>query len=316
MRVLLTGGGGFIGSFIGERLLKEGYEVTCLDNFNNFYDPEIKKKNLISCISHKNFELCYGDILDLALLRRLFRARSFDMVIHLAAWAGVRRSIEQPRIYQKVNIEGTLNLLEQCKEYKVDKFILASSSSVYGGNTQLPFKETDQVDNPISPYAATKKAAELLSYTYHRLYGINIVCLRYFTIYGPRQRPEMAIHKFTRMMCLGEPIPMFGDGTSSRDYTYIDDAVEATIKVIDKVKNFEIFNIGSGRPIMLRELIDIISTQLKIKPEILTLRLERGEVMNTHADISKAQKILGYQPKVKIEEGIEEFIKWFKIEEQ
>jgi UDP-glucuronate 4-epimerase len=269
---------------------------------------EINKKFL------DRFTLITGDIRNSELLQEAFQKYRIDLVVHLAARAGVRPSIEQPLLYQDVNIRGTMVLLEVCKEYKIKDFIFASSSSVYGENQRVPFSEKDLDIQPISPYGATKRAGELLGYSYHHLYGMNIACLRIFTAYGPRQRPEMAIHKFTRLVDRGEKVPMFGDGSSRRDYTYIDDLIDGILTVIHHSKGFEVYNLGESQTTSLKELIQLIEKALGKKALVEMLRSQPGDVSTTYADITKAKERLGYQPKVKMEEGIRRFVEWYKKE--
>jgi len=314
--ILVTGGAGFIGSHLCERLLKDGYHVICVDNFDSFYDPNIKIKNVEEMVKEfpQWFELITGDIRNHEHLTEVFKKNRFDFVIHLAARAGVRPSIEQPLLYEDVNVRGTIALLEACKEYGIKDFIFASSSSVYGENQRVPFSEEDLDIQPISPYGATKRAGELLCYSYHHLYEMNIACLRIFTAYGPRQRPEMAIHKFTRLVDRGEKIPIYGDGSSRRDYTYIDDLIEGIIAVIQRHRGFEIYNLGESQTTTLKELIHLIEEALGKKANVEMLESQPGDVSVTYADISKAKRMLGYQPKVKIEEGIKRFVEWYKGE--
>lgn len=312
MRILVTGGAGFIGSHLVERLLERGDEVICLDDFNPFYDPKIKWDNLANCLNHPCSKIVEGDIRDKVLLDRLFRDGEFDGVVHLAARAGVRASIQQPLLYEEVNVRGTLNLLEASRRFGVGKFVFASSSSVYGQNAEIPFREEDSVDRPISPYAATKIAAELECFTIHHLYGLPVVCLRLFTVYGPRQRPDMAIRKFTRMIAQGEPIPMFGDGSSKRDYTYISDIIDGIVRAMACDGKFDIFNLGESRTVELRYLIALIEENLGCKARIERLPEQPGDVPITFADVSKAQSMLGYDPQVRIEEGVRRFVKWWR----
>jgi len=311
-QVLVTGGAGFIGSSLCDRLLEQGYKVICLDDFSDFYDPRIKEANIANALRHKNFTLVRGDIIDQALLEDVFSKYDGGIVIHLAAIAGVRPSLVAPDKYMEVDIKGTVNILEVSRKYKVRQFIFGSSSSVYGVNSKIPFSEGDRVDLQVSPYAVAKRAAELYCATYHYLYGIPITILRFFTVYGPRQRPDMAIHKFTKLLSEGKPIPMFGGGESKRDYTYIDDAVEGIVKSIERAYELEIFNIGNSKTVELRELIGIIADKLDVKPEIEQLSEQLGEVRITCADISKARRMLGYNPSTPIEQGIEKFIKWHR----
>ena len=315
MRVLVTGGAGFIGSHLIENLLGRGDEMVCLDDFNAYYDPKIKWDNLAVCVNHPCFKIVEGDIRDKVLLDRLFRDVAFDAVVHLAARAGVRASIEQALLYEEVNVRGTLNLLEASRSFGVGKFVFASSSSVYGQSAKVPFREEDSVDRPISPYAAAKIAAELECFTMHHLYGLPVVCLRLFTVYGPRQRPDMAIHKFTRMIARGEPIPMFGDGRSKRDYTYISDIIDGIVRAIAFDGTFEIFNLGESRTVELRDLIALIEEHLGCKAKIERLPEQPGDVPITFADVSKARRMLGYDPQVGIEEGVRRFVRWWRESE-
>lgn len=311
MRFLITGGAGFIGSHLCERLIKDKHQIICLDNFNDYYDPRIKHQNIVELKSHPNFECIEGDILDKGLLKKIFSAYQFDAIVHLAARAGVRPSIEQPELYQKVNIEGTVNLLNLAIEHKISKFILASTSSVYGNNKKVPFSESDCVDFPISPYAATKKACELLAYTYHALYNISITCLRFFTVYGPRQRPDMAIHKFTRMIYEGQEIQMYGDGGSRRDYTYVDDIVDGIQKAVACCDGYHIYNLGESQTTQLRELIQLIEKTLGKEAKIKRCPMQPGDVDATFADIGKAKQDIGYAPSVPVSDGIPKFVAWF-----
>ena len=311
-KILVTGGAGFIGSHLSETFLKQGQEVICLDSFNDYYNPEIKRNNTALLQEQSNYTLIEGDILNLDLLRQIFADYKFDIVVHLAARAGVRPSIQEPLLYQQVNVEGTTNLLEMAKEFRTQKFIFGSSSSVYGENEKVPFSENDPVDHPISPYASTKKACELICYTYHHLYDIPTTCLRFFTVYGPRQRPDMAIHKFTRAIDAGEQITMYGDGNSRRDYTYITDIVEGICKSIDYCSDYHIYNLGESKTIELRELIQLISKCLGQEAKIQKLAMQPGDVPITFADITKAKNEISYYPEVNIEQGIAKFVDWFK----
>jgi len=314
--ILVTGGAGFIGSHLCERLLRDGIRVICLDNFDSFYDPNIKIKNAERMAKRfpDLFELVTGDIRNPEHLKRIFEKNKIDSVVHLAARAGVRPSIAEPLLYQDVNIRGTMVLLEACKENGVHNFIFASSSSVYGENQRVPFKEEDLDIQPISPYGVTKRAGELLCYSYHHLYGMNIACLRIFTAYGPRQRPEMAIHKFTRLIDQGEKIPIYGDGSSRRDYTYIDDLVDGILGVIRYHNGFEIYNLGESQTTSLKELIRLIEEAFGKKVNIEMLEPQPGDVSTTYADITKAKRMLKYQPNVKMEEGIKRFVEWYKAQ--
>jgi len=312
--ILVTGGAGFIGSHLCERLVGDGMHIVCFDNFDHFYDPNIKIKNAGRLVRKfpGQFGLVAGDIRDRDQLRDTFSKNRIDRVIHLAARAGVRPSIADPLLYQDVNIRGTIVLLEVCKEFGIKDVLFASSSSVYGENQRVPFSEKDLDIQPISPYGATKRAGELLCYSYHYLFGMNIACLRIFTAYGPRQRPDMAIHKFTRLVEQGGKIPMYGDGSSRRDYTYIDDLIEGIFGAINHHKGYEIYNLGESQTIPLKELIELIEESLGKKANIETLDPRLGDVSVTYADISKARLMLGYQPKVDIKEGIRRFVEWYK----
>jgi len=314
--ILVTGGAGFIGSNLCERLLREGYTVICLDNFDSFYDPNIKIKNIeeVEKKFPNQFELVPGDIRNDEHLKETFKKKRIDSVVHLAARAGVRPSINNPLLYQDVNIRGTIVLLEACKEFGIKDFIFASSSSVYGENQRVPFSEDDLDIQPISPYGATKRAGELLCYSYHHLYGMNIACLRIFTAYGPRQRPEMAIHKFTRLIDQGEKIPIYGDGSSRRDYTYIDDLIEGILTVMHHHRGFELYNLGESQTTSLNELIHLIEEAFGKKANVEMLEPQPGDVSITYADISKAERKLGYHPNIKIEEGIKRFVEWYKAQ--
>ena len=314
--ILVTGGAGFIGSHLCERLLSDGVKVICLDNFDSFYDPDIKIKNAEGMTKKFQdlFELVTGDIRNSDHLKGIFQKNQVDFVIHLAARAGVRPSIADPLLYQDVNIRGTIVLLEACKEHGIQNFIFASSSSVYGENQRVPFTEEDLDILPISPYGATKRAGELLCYSYHHLYGMNIACLRIFTAYGPRQRPEMAIHKFTRLIDQDGKIPIYGDGSSRRDYTYIDDLIEGILGVIRYHKGFEIYNLGESQTTSLIELIKLIEGAFGKKANVEMLATQPGDVSITYADITKAKRMLKYQPKIKMEEGIKRFVEWYKAQ--
>ncbi|RLC50778.1 MAG: epimerase [Candidatus Cloacimonadota bacterium] len=314
MKILVTGAAGFIGSHLCERLVND-HQVVGLDNFCDFYDIKIKRKNVAKLSKNENFQLIKADIRKLDELEDIFALHDFDLVIHLAAMAGVRPSIENPVLYTEVNINGTVNLLEECRKHNVKKFIFASSSSVYGNNKKVPFSEKDSVDHPISPYASTKKAGELICHSYHHLHQISLVCLRFFTVYGPRQRPDLAIHKFSRMMLSGDEIPVFGDGSTRRDYTYIEDILDGILKTINYVMSstvFDVFNLGESQTISLSEMIKTIENELQIKAEKKILPLQPGDVDQTFADISKSRKILGYDPKTNFRDGIAKFIDWLK----
>jgi UDP-glucuronate 4-epimerase len=311
MNVLVTGGAGFIGSKVSDRLLERGDGVICIDSFDDFYDPRIKRRNIRGAGSHSRFVLEEGDIRDKEFLEDLAGKHSIDAVIHTAARAGVRPSIQNPLLYEDVNIKGTMNLLELARSIQPKNFVFLSSSSVYGVNKKVPFSEEDPVDHPISPYAATKKACELICHTYHHLYGLNITCVRPFTVYGPRQRPEMAIHKFTRMIDRGEAIPMFGDGTSKRDYTYVDDLVDGILLALDRPLGYAVINLGEEEIITLRDLITLIEKTLGKEAKIERHPDQPGDVPITFADNTRARELLGYRPQVKVEEGVGRFIQWY-----
>jgi len=309
--VLVTGGAGFIGSRICEKLVKEGINVVCLDNFSSNYDPDTKRNNIENVIRHCDFSLVEGDILDTGLLDAVFEKYKVDAVIHMAALAGVRGSISAPLDYVDVDIKGTVALLETCRKHGTERFVFASSSSVYG-DAAPPFREDAPVGCQTSPYAAAKLAGELFCRTYSHLYGIKAVCLRYFTVYGPRQRPDMAIHKFIRAIDEGAELCIFGDGTSSRDYTFVDDAVDGTVAALYLQSDFEIINIGNSRAVNILDLVAAISRILGKEARITFIGNQLGDVSSTCADISKAASLLGYTPKTPLEEGLMEQIKYMR----
>ena len=337
MKYLVTGGSGFIGSHLVENLLKKGHSVINIDNFDNFYNYQIKIHNtlesvgkdtafeftdkendintLINETKSDQYQLYYQDIRDIEGLRSIFKEQKIDLVIHLAALAGVRPSIERPLEYEEVNIKGSMNLWELCKEFNIKKFVCASSSSVYGNNEKIPFSETDNVDRPISPYAATKKCGEILGHVYYHLYGINMIQLRFFTVYGPRQRPDLAIHKFTKMISNSEQIPFYGDGSTARDYTFIDDIIDGIVKSVEYVENndnvYEIINLGESEVINLNQMLSTIEQNLDSKAERNNLPMQPGDVNKTNADISKATSLIGYHPKTSFQNGIKKFVEWF-----
>lgn len=312
----ITGGAGFIGSTLSEKLLYQGNKVITIDNFCDFYNPEIKENNIKELVKNPNFKLYKKDIRDRQAIKEIFDENQIDVVMHLAAMAGVRPSIENPILYQEVNCMGTQNILEEMKLHNIRNGVFASSSSVYGNCKEVPFNEKMIVDYAISPYAATKKANEVMAHVYHKLYDINIIMLRFFTVYGPKQRPDLAINKFTRLMLNNEEIPMFGDGTTSRDYTYVDDIVDGIIKSCDYVLNnanvYEILNLGNSSPISLKEMIEVIGHAVGVQPKIKQLPMQPGDVERTYADISKAKNLIGYEPKTTFEEGIKKFVEWYK----
>ena len=313
MNFLVTGGAGFIGSHVCERLLHDGHAVWTFDDLNNFYDPQLKRRNLRDIQSlAKPFGFVHGDLTNRAALDNLFDSVKFDQVIHLAARAGVRPSLEEPALYQRVNVEGTVNLLEAARKSGVKKIIIASSSSVYGVNSKVPFSESDPIFSAISPYAASKLACEALGHVYHHVYGMDVAVLRLFTVYGPRQRPDLAIRKFATLIHAGKPIPVFGDGSMERDYTYITDTLDGIIACTQKEFGFEIFNLGESQTVKLNRLIELLESALGKKAVIDRQPLQPGDVPVTFADITKARARLGYHPQVKIEPGIKLFIDWFR----
>ncbi len=312
MKILVTGGAGFIGSHVCDALLARGDQVICIDDFNDYYDPEIKEKNVSAHLNNLSFHLFKTDILDFKVMEKIFVDFTPDKVIHIAARAGVRPSITNPFLYEEVNIKGTLNLLELAKMFKIKNFIFSSSSSVYGNREKVPFSETDNVDFPISPYAATKRAGELFCYTFHHLYGLNVSCLRFFTVYGPRGRVDMAPLKFTSLIDKGEEIEIYGDGTSKRDYTYISDIVAGILAALDQNFAYEIFNLGNSQPVPLNYFVSLIENELGKKAKIKHVHQQQGDVEITYADISKSESLLGYRPKVSIEEGLKKMVDWYK----
>lgn len=333
---LITGGAGFIGSHLCEKLLKSGNRVINIDNFCDFYSPEIKIRNLFNSLGKKSIEefkgksfkeikddvdsdsykLYVNDIRDINAMEEIFKENKIDGVIHLAAMAGVRPSIENPILYEEVNVKGTMNILEMCKKYGIKKFICASSSSVYGNNEKVPFSENDIVDFAISPYAATKKSCEVIGHSYYHLYNIDMIMLRFFTVFGPRQRPDLAIHKFTKIIESGKELPFYGDGTTERDYTYIEDIMDGILKSIKYIEEnssvYEILNLGESRTITLSKMVTTIEDSLGIKANIKRMEMQPGDVNRTFADITKAKKLIGYNPQTKFEDGIDEFVKWYK----
>ena len=317
MNFLVTGGAGFIGSHVCERLLHDGHAVWAFDELNDFYDPQLKRANLrdIQALA-KPFEFFHGDLCDVGAVNEIFSSVKFDQVIHLAARAGVRPSLEQPALYQRVNVEGTVNLLEAARKTGVKKITIASSSSVYGVNAKVPFSESDPIFSAISPYAASKLACEALGHTYHHVYKMDVALLRFFTVYGPRQRPDLAIHKFTQLIDAGKPIPVFGDGSTARDHTYISDIVDGVMACTKKEIGFDIFNLGESQTVKLSELIALIEAALGKKAVIDRQPLQPGDVPITYADISKAREKLGYNPQVKVEKGIPLFVDWFRKNRQ
>lgn len=310
--ILVTGGAGFIGSHLTERLLARGDRVTAFDDFNDFYHPAKKRANVAPFLRCPGYRLVEGDIRDEAKVGALFASGGFDAVIHLAARAGVRPSLAEPILYEDVNCIGTLRLLEAARRHGPKLFLFGSSSSVYGINEKVPFAEDDAVDRPISPYATTKRTGELLCYNYHHLYGFKVACLRFFTVYGPRQRPEMAIHKFTDLLWRGKPVPLYGDGQSRRDYTYVDDIVDGLVATLELGPDFEILNLGGAETTALAELVRMLAAELEVEPRIDYLAAQPGDVPITYADVRKAGRLLGYAPKVPIREGLHRFVAWYR----
>ena len=313
-RILVTGGAGFIGSHLVDRLLTTNVEqLTVVDDFNDFYNPEIKRDNIRHHLKDTRYELAEVDIRDQKALEQALANKRFDCVVHLAARAGVRPSLTQPQLYNETNVIGTLNLLEFARQHDIKQFVFGSSSSVYGINAKVPFSEDDPIRQPISPYAATKGAGELLCHTYSHLYGIRCICLRFFTVYGPRQRPDLAIHKFARLISEGKPIPVFGDGTTRRDYTYVDDIIDGVVAAISYDKSdYEVINLGESRTVELRELIALLEKELDAHAIIDRQPPQPGDVPQTYADITRARALLGYNPQTQIEEGLHRFVDWFR----
>lgn len=322
MKVLVTGAAGFIGSHLCEALLKEGHTVVGLDNMNGFYDPEVKQGNLLEVEgtadrSEGEFIFYAGDIRHQDQVAQLLREYEFDCVFHLAAMAGVRPSFQNPLLYEDVNQLGTITMLEECRKAGIKRFIFASSSSVYGNNKKVPYSESDDVNEPISIYASTKRSGELLCHTFHKIYGLSVACLRFFTVFGPRQRPDLAIHKFTHKLYQGDSLPVYGDGSKSRDFTHIEDILQGVLGARDwLLKNdepqYEIFNLGESKTISVKELISKLEKATGKTAQIEYMAEVPGDVQITNADISKAQEILGYQPKMSFDEGLASFVKWYE----
>ena len=309
--VLVTGGAGFIGSHLAGRLLSKGFEVVALDNFNDYYDPRIKRRNVELLAGNPGFNLAEGDIRDAKFLNDLFGRFDFSHVVHLAAMAGVRPSIQNPRLYADVNVIGTTNILEKIRERGVPKLIFGSTSSIYGTNSKVPFSEDDKIENIISPYAATKLACESLCKVYHHLHGLQVCCTRFFTVYGPSGRPDMAIYKFIDSIYNGREIDMYGDGTSRRDYTFIDDIIQGVTAAMDREWDFDIINLGESQTIELRSMIALIEDALGKKASIRRMPMQPGDVPITYADISKAKRLLDYNPSFPIAKGIQETVNWY-----
>ncbi|MBX7255611.1 MAG: GDP-mannose 4,6-dehydratase [Candidatus Hydrogenedentes bacterium] len=311
-KVLVTGAAGFIGSSVTDALLARGDRVIGVDNFDTFYDPGVKRRNLAGALTSERFSLHELDIRDQQTLETVFESERPDVVVHLAARAGVRPSLEDPNLYHSVNIIGSQNLMDACRRHPVSHIVFASSSSVYGGLKETPFREDMFVDRPVSPYAATKRMNELMAHVYNHVYSQKITLLRFFTVYGPRQRPEMAIHKFARLIDKNEPIPMFGDGSSRRDYTYIEDILDGVLKAVDMPFEYEIFNLGESHTTSLKELIDLLSEALGKPAQIKQLPFDKADMEITFADVSKAKTMLGYDPKTTMREGLAKFVKWLR----
>jgi len=313
--VLLTGGAGFIGSHVAEALLRRGDRVVVMDNFDPSYDPAIKRRNVAGVLTSPAFELVEGDILSDRDMDRLFAVAKYDAVIHLAALAGVRPSIAQPDRYDQVNVLGTTRLLQRVRVHGVPQLIFGSSSSVYGSTTDVPFTEDKPADRPSSPYAATKRAGELACYAFHELYGIDVTCLRFFTVYGPRQRPEMAIHRFARLLSAGAEVPIFGDGSARRDYTYVDDTVGGILAALDRPRGYRVYNLGTTNTIRLVDLVELIAVALGVPARVRYEPLQACDVPITWADISRARVELDYRPRTPFEAGLQAFAAWFRDRE-
>jgi UDP-glucuronate 4-epimerase len=317
-RILVTGAAGFIGSHLSERLLDEGAEVWGLDNFDAFYDPGIKRRNLEGALARPEFHFVEGDIRDGVLLGGLLSDVSFDAVVHLAARPGVRPSLDEPAACFDANVMGTITLLEAMRVHHVNRLVFGSSSSVYGSRQATPFREDDAADRPASPYAASKRSGELLCHTYHHLHGLSVCCLRMFTVYGPRQRPDLAIHKFARFLDHGEPLPLYGDGTSARDYTYVDDIVEGIVRAIDRLASadggseFDVVNLGNGDPVRLTNLVEAMSKAFGVTPTVEHLEKQPGDVPVTCASTDRVRDVLGFEPSTSLAEGLRRFAEWFR----
>lgn len=312
--ILITGGAGFIGSHLVDHLMNQAESrVTVVDNFNDFYDPAIKRANIADHLGQTNFELVEADISDAKAMNDLFARSRFDVIVHLAARAGVRPSLADPLAYEETNVRGTYSLLESARLNRVPQFVFGSSSSVYGINSRVPFSEDDPIASAISPYAATKIAGESACHVYSHLYGMRIICLRFFTVYGARQRPDLAIHKFARLISEGKPVPLFGDGTSRRDYTYIDDIISGVLAAMNyRESRFEIINLGESETVELNRLVELLEMSLGKTATIDRQPPQPGDVPVTYADIGKARRLLCYDPQTKIEDGIRAFAEWFK----
>lgn len=311
-RILITGVAGFIGSTLADQLLARGDTVYGIDNFNDYYDPAVKWRNLAAALTNSGFTLDEGDLCDEPRVTRAFERARPDVIVHLAARAGVRPSLQDPNLYHRVNVIGSQHILDACRAFKPSHLVFASSSSVYGGNTDVPFREDMPVDRPISPYAATKRMNELMGHVYSHVYGLRVTMLRFFTVYGPRQRPDMAIHLFTQLISEGRPVPMFGDGSTRRDYTYIDDVIDGLVRAVDTPLPYEIINLGEHHTTSLRELIDLIARHVGKPVHIESKPLQAGDVSITYASIDKARALLGYNPRIGMDEGIRRFVKGYQ----
>ena len=309
--ILVTGGAGFIGSNLVDRLLGQGERVVVVDDFNEHYSPAIKRHNVAGVLDHPDYTLVEGDLRDLDTVKGVFGSHSFDRVVHLAARANARSSLLDPLLYEEVNVLGTLNLLSVCRDIELQNILVASSSSVYGNSTRVPYKEDDLADRPVSPYAATKRSVELHCHTYSKLYGLPISCFRFFTVYGPRQRPDMAFHIFARHIASGEPIKMYGDGTTLRDYTYISDIVDGLAAALETPREFEIVNLGNTKTVSLSRALEVVQEAMGQKATIEVMPEQPGDVRLTNADIGKARELYGYAPKVDVEEGMQHFADWY-----
>ncbi len=312
MSILVTGGAGFLGSHLMEALVQRGHEVACLDNFDPFYSPLAKRRNIEPLVKDGRIRLYEGDVRDQSLCEAVLRDNRVRVVYHLAARPGPRPSVEDPMTYQDVNCRGTLSILEACRRNGVERFVFASSSSVYGAGSALPFSESEPAASPLSPYGATKRAGEIFCYTYHHLAGFTTFCLRFFSVYGPRLRPDMAIYKFTELLTRGKAVPVYGDDGSSRDYTFYTDIVSGMLACLTAEAQYEIVNLGDSRAVTLSRMIELLSENLGVEPRFERLPKHPGDPPHTCADISKARRLFGYQPSVRIEEGIKEFVAWYK----
>jgi UDP-glucuronate 4-epimerase len=310
--VLVTGGAGFIGSHVVETLLAQGDHVVVFDNFDTFYDPAIKRDNIAVAAGHAHCQVVEGDLRVTDDLERVFADAQFDAVVHLAARAGVRPSIDDPELYDSVNVVGTTRLLQQIRRHQVPYLVFGSSSSVYGSNTPVPFSEDQPADRPSSPYAATKRAGELACHAFHELFGVDVTCLRFFTVYGPRQRPEMAIHRFTRLIASGQPVPVFGDGSARRDFTYVDDIVAGVLAALERPSGYRIYNLGTTAITSVAELVTLIGAALGVKTHIRFEAMQPGDVPITYADINRAERELGYRPTTELPAGLDMFVSWFR----